>query len=313
MAPVIALSHIQKYYGDQLALDDLSLSVEPGEVFGFLGQNGAGKSTSIRILLGIIDPDGGSRQVLGAPTALEVSQRIGYLPEERGLYKRMSAERVIAYLGQLKGMDAASALEQARILLQRYGLGEAAKKRVQQLSKGMAQKVQVLSTLVHDPDLLILDEPFSGLDPVNQQVLEGLVGDMKRAGKTILFSTHVMQHAERLCDRVCIIAHGRDVFTGTVAEARALLPSRMILRTADDIAPLKALPEVGQISAIRQAGALVDYEIETLSHLSVERLVAFCAEKAIGIDYFTMIEPSLHDVFVHLVGDDQNRPLGDVA
>ncbi|GER05870.1 ABC transporter ATP-binding protein [Iodidimonas muriae] len=315
MAPIVELSNIHKRFGDHIAVEDVSMQVEPGQVYGFLGPNGAGKTTSIRIMLGIIDPDRGTRQILGAQSALSVSHRVGYLPEERGLYKNMSAQNVIAYLGQLKGMDGASAKRRAGELLERYGLADAAKKRVKQLSKGMAQKVQVLSTMVHDPDLVVLDEPFSGLDPVNQQVLEDLLMDMKQAGKTIIFSTHVMQHAERLCDRIGLIAHGRDVFNGTVGEAKRLLTPRILLRTKDDIMALHELEAVRDVTPISEENGVMEWEIVTQGRVSTEELVGRCMEHRIEIAHFSMIEPSLHEVFVHLVGgekavEDQNVSKG---
>ncbi len=310
MGAVVSLSNIHKQYGNHVAVDDLSMQVEAGQVYGFLGPNGAGKTTSIRILLGIIDQDSGQREIMGHSRAFDVARRIGYLPEERGLYKNMSAERVIAYLGRLKGMDGKAAINRARILLDRYGLGDAAKKKVKQLSKGMAQKVQVLSTFVHDPDLLVLDEPFSGLDPVNQQILEQLLSDMREEGKTIIFSTHVMQHAERLCDRIGLIARGRDVFSGTVREAKRLLTPHIHLRTAQDITPLKQLSVISDVTEVNREDTMIEWRFEADKSLTVERLVELCAKNGIGIDHFAMIEPSLHEVFVHLVGQDTRQETG---
>jgi len=313
VAAAAELTHIHKRYGDQAAVDDLSLTVGSGEVFGFLGPNGAGKTTTLRILLDIIAPDRGHRSVLGAESALSVSKRIGYLPEERGLYKGMTAAGVMAYLARLKGVEKRKAKTRAIDLLERYGLGEAANKRVKQLSKGMAQKVQVLSTLVHDPELLILDEPFSGLDPVNQQVLEELLADVKAQGRTIIFSTHVMQHAERLCDRITLIAEGRDAFSGTVTEAKRLLDSRIRLRTTSDISPVQ---NVAGVKAIRQIGQAEnsqnEWEITAERSLSIEALIACCIENRIALSHFTTLEPSLHEVFVHLVGAEAARSLAEM-
>lgn len=307
------LTHIHKRYGDQVAVEDLSLRVERGEVFGFLGPNGAGKTTALRILLDIIAPDRGDRSILGASSALAVSERIGYLPEERGLYKNMTAAGVMAYLARLKGMDKRAAQDRALELLARYGLGDAAKKKVKHLSKGMAQKVQVLSTLAHDPELLILDEPFSGLDPVNQQVLEELLADVKAQGRTIIFSTHVMQHAERLCDRIALIAHGRDAFSGTVDEAKRLLDSRIRLRTGGDIGPLRTVPGVKSVTMTGQEEDQAEWEIVAERSLSLKALIACCIENGLSLSHFTTLEPSLHEVFVHLVGTDAARPQEETA
>jgi len=309
VGPAAELVNIHKRFGEQIAVEDLSLSVMPGEVFGFLGPNGAGKTTALRILLDIIAPDRGCRSVLGASSALAVSHRIGYLPEERGLYKNMSAVGVMAYLARLKGVPAGEAKSRAHALLERYGLGGAAKKRVKQLSKGMAQKVQVLSTLVHEPELLILDEPFSGLDPVNQQVLEELLADVKAQGRTIIFSTHVMQHAERLCDRITLIASGRDAYSGTVGEAKRLLDGRVRLRTADDVSLLREVPGVKECRPIDEEDNVVEWEIVAERDLSIERLLAACIHNEIVLVHFTTIEPSLHEVFVHLVGAEAARQL----
>lgn len=307
MEPIVELENIHKRYGPHVAVEDVSLRVMPGEVFGFLGPNGAGKTTSIRILLDIIAPDRGRRRILGADSALDRAARIGYLPEERGLYKNMTAQGVIAYLAQLKGMRPRPAKLRARALLERYGLEDAMHKRIRQMSKGMAQKVQVLSTLAHDPDLLILDEPFSGLDPVNQQVLESLLADMKAAGKTIMFSTHVMQHAERLCDRIGLVARGRDVFTGSLDEARALLPAKIRLRTRDPVDPLAKVDAVRSIDKVAQAGDLSEYEITAERGTAADVLIRATVENHIALTHFTMIEASLHDVFVRLVGEEDAR------
>ncbi|RMD90861.1 MAG: ATP-binding cassette domain-containing protein [Alphaproteobacteria bacterium] len=301
METVVRIADIHKRFGDQVAVDGLSLAVARGEVFGFLGPNGAGKTTSIRILLDIMSPDRGSVDVLGVRSALSVAHRIGYLPEERGLYRNMTAEGVITYLARLKGLGAREARRRARALLERYGLAAAARRRIRQLSKGMAQKVQVLSTLAHDPDLLILDEPFSGLDPVNQQVLEQVLRDLKAAGKTVIFSTHVMQHAERLCDRILLIARGRNIFEGSVDDAKARLDIRLRLRTEGDVAPLSGLPAIKRVFRRSRDGDICEWEFRAERSLSVERFIAACVEHRIPIRHFTMLEPSLHDVFVRLV------------
>jgi len=313
VTPVVELSNIHKAYGAHVAVEDVSLAVEPGEVFGFLGPNGAGKTTAIRILLDIIAPDRGQRRILGAESALDVSARIGYLPEERGLYKNMTAAGVMTYLARLKGMDTRNARRRAHSLLERYGLGDAANKRIKQLSKGMAQKVQVLSVLAHDPELLILDEPFSGLDPVNQQVLEDLLADVKAEGRTIIFSTHVMQHAERLCDRITLIARGRDLFSGTVDEAKGLLETRIRLRSRDDIAPLRRLEGVSAIEEIGAAEDCIEWEIRIGGGLTVEAVLESCIKGGITLTHFTTLEPSLHDVFVRLVGRDAAGDIQETA
>ena len=224
--PVVELKGVTKRFGDLIAVDNLDLTLPRGGILGFLGPNGAGKTTSLRILLGLYVPDAGEVRVLGRRVG-EARSRIGYLPEERGLYKRTRADEAIAYIASLKGMDRREALKRARELLDRFGLGAFARGRIEGLSKGMAQKVQLLAAVVHDPDLVILDEPFVGLDPVNQGELEDFIRALARDGKTILFSTHTMEHAERLCDRLVILVRGRKRFDGTLNEAQGQLPRRV--------------------------------------------------------------------------------------
>ncbi len=297
---VLDLRRVTKLYGEFRAVDDLSLSVPAGCVYGFLGPNGAGKTTTLRMILDILKPTSGSIAVLGAPSATEVRSRIGYLPEEKGLYKKMRAWSVIAYFGTLKGMSRAAAKKRAFELLERYGLKDFATARTEALSKGMGQKVQVLASIAHDPELVILDEPFSGLDPVNQGVLEDIVTDLRGRGRTVLFSTHVMQHAERLCDRIVVIAKGRLLFDGTVDAARRLAPRRVRIETADDPGPLRRMPAV---AALHDAGG-GKWEVELREGTDPQSLLQACFEMPVRLRSFDAAEPSLHDVFVKLVGTD---------
>ena len=236
-------------------------------------------------------------------------QRIGYLPEEKGLYKKMKVWAIISYFATLKGMEKRAARLRAYELLEQYGLKDYAEARVESLSKGMGQKVQVLSAVAHRPELVILDEPFSGLDPVNQEVLEQLIRDMASAGQTVIFSTHIMQHAERLCDRMLLIAKGRKIFDGTLDDVHAIIPRRVILECAGDITPLLATP--GVIGAIEHTHAdptRADgnrlWEIQIEEHTNPQVLLQRCFEQGIALTRFDYTQPSLHDVFVHLVGSD---------
>src|SRR6266850_7825061 len=255
MPTVLELRNVTKFYGDFKAVDDISFSLSSGTICGFLGPNGAGKTTTIRMILDIIRPTQGSITILNESSALRVRHRIGYLPEEKGLYKKMKTWAVIAYFATLKGLDRKTARQRAHELLERYGLKDFANKPTDALSKGMQQKVQVLASIAHDPEFVILDEPFSGLDPVNQQVMEEIIRDMARRNRTVLFSTHVMQHAERLCDRVILMAGGRKIFDGTIPEARSLLPRRVRIETEDDITPLGQLADVASISRVEKSDA----------------------------------------------------------
>jgi ABC-2 type transport system ATP-binding protein len=288
---------LEKRFGDKIAVAGVDLIVPEGAIFGFLGQNGAGKTTSLRMLLGILEPDGGSRRVLGAQAPLSVARRIGYLPEERGLYPSMTARDAIAYMGALRGLSLQTARARAESLLERHGLGAEAKSKIRTFSKGMAQKVQLLGTFVHQPDLIILDEPFSGLDPVNQQQLEAMIRAERARGATILFSTHVMGHAERMCDALVIVADGRTRFSGTVDAARAHLPTQVVLATErplDD--PARLLPA----GFTREA----DRFRFPLPATGIEPLLARLIEAGCGIRDMHIERPTLHDAFVAIVGGD---------
>jgi ABC-2 type transport system ATP-binding protein len=296
----ISFRAVSKAYGEFRAVEGLSFDVAPGTIYGFLGPNGAGKTTSLRMMLGMIRPTSGEIAVLGHASAMGVRERVGYLPEERGLYRRMTPLETIVYLARLKGMDAAPAKKRALELLDRFGLAAFAKSRIEALSKGMAQKVQILATIAHTPDLVILDEPFSGLDPVNQQVLEELVEDLRREGRTVLFSTHVMQHAERLCDRLLLIARGRLAFEGTLDEARARMPRTIQLKTTAAPEALAGLPGVLKVAA---GGGPGEYELTMTTGADGELLLRSCFERSIALAKFDMSEPALHDIFVALVGE----------
>jgi ABC-2 type transport system ATP-binding protein len=318
-SPVLELCGITKLFGAFTAVEDLSLQLSPGTICGFLGPNGAGKTTTIRIILEILKPTRGTLTVLGQPSALKVRQRLGYLPEEKGLYKKMKTWAVVAYFATLKGMSRAAARKRAYELLERYGLKDFAEKPTDALSKGMGQKVQLLACLAHDPEFVILDEPFSGLDPVNQQVMEDIIRDMARRNRTVLFSTHVMQHAERLCDRIVLLARGRKIFDGTVAQARRTLPRRVRIETEDSVEPLLKLNEVaaarrlpvpasaspGESSAGNPPGSgngMACWELELRENADPQAILQACFAQRIRLASFNQTDPSLHDVFVKLVG-----------
>ena len=301
--PVLRLEHLHKRYGDFIAVHDLSLTVPRGSVYGFLGPNGAGKSTTIRMALSIYEPTAGKVEILGRSSALEVRNRIGYLPEEKGLYKKMRAVEVIAYFGMLKGMSRADANRKAAELLERYGLAEKSKVRCEALSKGMQLKVQVLASIVHAPEFVILDEPFSGLDPVNQEVLEQVIADLAKAGATIVFSTHVMEHAERLCDRIVLIARGRRLFDGTLAESKRILPRRVLLETGAAPEQLARLPGVARVERTggESPGQSARYEVLVSEGARADEILSACFRSGIELHSFDKNDPSLRDVFLKLV------------
>ena len=302
---ILKLENVCKTYGDFTAVKNISLAIPKGSIYGFLGPNGAGKTTTIRMILDIIKPDSGKIAILGATSALQVRNKLGYLPEEKGLYKKMKVHAVISYFAMLKGMKRDDAEKRATELLQKYGLKDYADAKVETLSKGMGQKVQVLSTVAHDPELVILDEPFSGLDPVNQQVLEQLIRDLADSGKTVIFSTHIMQHAERLCDQILLIAKGQKIFDGSVAEAKALIPRRILLETRDNIDSLGSLEILQEISKVEtEPGIDPSYVLQIAQDVHPQDILKHCFDHKISLSRFEYSEPSLHDVFVHLVGDD---------
>ncbi|MDP6963974.1 MAG: ATP-binding cassette domain-containing protein [Planctomycetota bacterium] len=300
MSAALEIKNLVKRYGDFTAVGDLSLSVPKGSIYGFLGPNGAGKTTTIRMILDIVKPTEGSISILGAGSAMDVRDRIGYLPEEKGLYKKMKAWAVIAYFARLKGVAGNVAKKRAFDLLDRYGLGQFANAKVETLSKGMGQKVQVLASIAHRPDFVILDEPFSGLDPSNQQVMEKVISDLNKEGATIIFSTHVMSHAERICDRILLIASAKKVFDGTIEQARELLPPRV--RVSGDFSEqqLQALPSVNACHVDEDSM----FALDIVNGCTPQQLMTDCFDANLSLDSFEYRQPDLHDVFLHLVGDE---------
>jgi len=301
----LVLDRVTKDFGDKRAVDDLSFAVRDGEVFGFLGGNGAGKTTSLRMVLDIIRPSAGRIEILGRKPGRENSADLGFLPEERGLYRTMTALDTITYFGRLKGMTRHDARREGRALLDRFGLGSSANTKVDKLSKGMAQKVQLATAVVNAPRLLILDEPFSGLDPVNQALLEAEIKRLSQLGATIVFSTHVMQHAERLCDRLLLLAEGRKLFEGTQDEARATLPARLSITSRDT--PV-GLPGVIDATRSGTSNGWSEWDVRLAPGGDPGDLLQACTERGFALRRFEQSRPSLHDVFIHIVGGEEGRP-----
>lgn len=300
-----------KRYGARTAVRDLSFSVPQGSIYGVLGPNGAGKSTTLRMLVGVLRPSEGRISMMGGPVTREALKRVGYLPEERGLYRSMSARGAIAYLARLKGTPSGKAFKRADQLLNDHGLGKVRRKKIKTLSKGMAQKVQVLGAIAHEPDIVIFDEPFSGLDPVNQRVLEETIRAQAAAGRTILFSTHVMEHAERLCDRILLIAHGSKAFEGTVTDALALAPSVALLETegAYDLAAALG-PKGFNIVQEGEEHGNKRWRARLENGHGSRQLLQACVEAGAPLSLFEPARASLHEAFVALVGD---RAMPDAA
>ncbi|MFP5395725.1 MAG: ABC transporter ATP-binding protein [Alphaproteobacteria bacterium] len=278
------------------AVDGVDLAVPEGSIYGILGPNGAGKTTTLRMLLGIIDPDEGLRRVLGTERPHEVAHTIGYLPEERGLYPAMKAYEAIAFLGALRGLPLREGRKRGKALLEEHGLGYAIDRQIRQLSKGMAQQVQLLGTLVHKPRLVIFDEPFSGLDALNQGKLEKMIRNLAQGGTTVIFSTHVIAHAERLCDEVAIIAGGKVPFAGPVDLARDRIRPQVRLETRAQDGPWrKALPE--------DACSEGNFWLFALPKSGIEPLLRALIEGEAGILSLSIERAGLHDAFVAIAGE----------
>jgi ABC-2 type transport system ATP-binding protein len=312
----IDVRHVVKRYAAHTAVRDLSLAVPRGTVYGLLGPNGAGKTTTIRMILDIIKPDAGTISLLGRPNGdPAVLDRLGYLPEERGLYKKMQVRRVLRFLAELKGVGTAEADRRIDQWLDRLSLRTPEKdwgeQKVDELSRGMQQKVQFIGTLLHDPELVILDEPFSGLDPVNAQALKDTVVELRRLGRTVIFSTHLMDNAERLCDAVCIIARGEKVLDGGVqavkdAHTRAH-GGRTVALGLDRTAMNGAGPAVAAVLTDPALVARVDdqnrfVELELAPGADPQRLLHALVAAGAAITRFELVQPSLHRIFLERVG-----------
>jgi ABC-2 type transport system ATP-binding protein len=303
MAHALELRDVTKRYVGHLAVDRLSLQVPRHTIYGILGPNGAGKSTTLRMVMNIIARDSGSITLLGQDPAraTDVLRRIGYLPEERGLYKKMTALEAVVFFGALRGMSEDAARKEGARWLEKMGLGQWQKAKIETLSKGMQQKVQFVTTIVHAPDLLILDEPASGLDPVNQEVLRETILGAKKEGRTVVFSTHNMEQAEQLCDSVCIIARGRKVLDGPLAEIRRSHAGRQFRIEFDDVTPAAlALMNSHPFAGAHRSGDSWTLDLGTPA--DVQEALAALASAKVPIARFDHLKPSLHEIFVRQVG-----------
>jgi ABC-2 type transport system ATP-binding protein len=300
----IELDNVCKSFGPVRAVDGLSVYVPQGCVYGFLGPNGAGKTTTLRMIMDIIRPDSGSIRLFGEPASVRACGRVGYMPEERGLYRKMTITAVLNYFGSLKGMTAGRLRQRVPEWLQRVDLAEHAGKKVEELSRGMHQKLQFAVTVINDPDLVILDEPFSGLDPVNQDMLRDIISGMRGSGKTILFSTHVMHEAEQLCDFIVLINRGKVVVNGTLDEIRAGHEANIVsIELEGDAEFVRALP---MVRAVEPNGRRLDVRLQ--DQADPQDLLRVLVERA-RVRAFEIKQPSLHEIFVRLVGGDHAENL----
>jgi ABC-2 type transport system ATP-binding protein len=299
MRNAVVLENVTKTFGSTVAVKSLDLVVPEGALYGFIGPNGAGKTTTIRLVMSILFPDQGRVSVLGCGSALEAKARIGYLPEERGLYRKMKVGAFLTYMARLKGVEEAVLRSRLRDWLERTGLGGHAGKRCEELSKGMQQKVQFLAAILHEPDLLILDEPFSGLDPVNQRLLRDLVLEQRSRGATILFSTHIMHQAEQMCDHIVMIHQGSKVLDESLDAVRSRCDSRTILFEPldgeSDLAALDAVPGVVAVRRTHRGHAVSLAEGSDVSEV-VRAIVS-----AVSPRHLELQRPTLEEVFVSLV------------
>jgi ABC-2 type transport system ATP-binding protein len=295
----LELDNVSKSFGLVRAVDGLSAAVPQGCVYGFLGPNGAGKTTTLRMIMDIIRPDSGAVRLLGRDGAALLRQHIGYMPEERGLYRKMTVTRVLTYFGALKGLASTQLQQKVSQWLERLSLTEHAGKKVEELSRGLHQKLQFAVTVINDPELVILDEPFSGLDPVNQDVLREIIDRMRSEGKTVLFSTHVMHEAEQLCDFIILINRGRVVIDGSLASIRAGHKSHAISVELEGESDY-----VGDLPMVRQArpdGQRL--EIRLADGADAQDLLKALIERS-RVRAFEIKQPSLHEIFVRLVGSN---------
>jgi ABC-2 type transport system ATP-binding protein len=305
-APAVQLTGINKSFENVAAVKSLDLLIPRGSTYGLLGPNGAGKTTTIRMILRIIDPDNGSINLFGEPLSQRALDRIGYLPEERGIYKNMKIKRLLSFFAELKGMSARESRPKIMHWLERFELADRADSKVKELSKGNQQKVQFISSILHEPDIMILDEPFSGLDPLNQQLLKDIIVDLKRAGKTIVFSTHIIEHAERICDHVCIIAKGAKVADGTLSQVKTEHGGEYVA-IAFDKWSAEAVGHVQKSSAVREVrenGTLL--EVSLNEGADAQTLLQQLVAADVRLKRFECTEPSLEQIFLDKVGGPED-------
>ena len=297
----IIVSNLAKSFGTVQAVADVSFTVSPGEIFGLLGPNGAGKTTTLRLMMDIFKPDAGEIAIFGGDLTLDKKRRIGYLPEERGLYKEEKLETTLLYLAQLKGVDEKTARQRLGEWLERLDLAEQRQQKIQTLSKGMQQKAQIIATLLHDPDLIIIDEPFSGLDPVNTRLVKQIFEEQRTAGKTIIMSTHQMHQVEALCNRIVLINRGHSVLYGLVNEIkRNFAGNAIVLEGQGDFSQVPGVLDVRHHNGTWEMGLQVGTDPQAV-------LQGLLAQPDNRITRFELAEPSLDDIFVQVVGNETRR------
>jgi ABC-2 type transport system ATP-binding protein len=298
MTPILELRNVRKAYGSFVAVDGVSMAVPAGSIFGLLGPNGAGKTSTIRMIMNITAPDSGEIQIFGHPRTAEDLRRIGYLPEERGLYRKMTVMDQLVFLGEIRGLKGPQLAADIRNWLERVELAQWSKSKIEELSKGMQQKVQLIGTVLHKPDLLILDEPFSGLDPLNQELFRDLLLDYRAQGKSVVLSTHGMELAERMCDHICLISHGRAVLDGELKAIKREVGGNAFRLVADgDLERVKAMPEVAH-AVVTDGVVKLLLRPEVQGADALRQMVGF-----LNVHEFRSEEPELEQIFLKAVRD----------
>jgi ABC-2 type transport system ATP-binding protein len=293
---ILKIEAVNKTFGDVQAVRDLSLKVGKGRIFGFIGPNGAGKTTTIRMVMQILLPDSGKIEIFGKPPEPGLTNRIGYLPEERGLYKKMKVEDQVAFLGEIKGLSHAASVAEAKKWLERVELAEWAGKKIEELSKGMQQKIQFVGAVLHQPELLILDEPFSGLDPVNTNLLKDILLGLKSSGATVIFSTHQMDQVEKLCDAICLIDHGRNLLEGSLPEVKARFGKGRVHLRYEGRADF--LQNRSLVAEFNDYGKFV--EIRPAAKVAPQDILQ-AAAREVTVTHFEIAEPSMNEIFIQVV------------
>src|SRR5271155_5634348 len=293
---IVELQHVRKAYDTKIAVADLSFTIEPGSMFGLLGPNGSGKTSSIRMMIGITVPDSGTISLFGKRFHRSLLKRVGYLPEERGLYKKMKVMDQLIFLGQLHGLDAITASQRAHVWCEKLQITEAIHKKTEELSKGMQQKIQFIAALLHEPDLIIMDEPFSGLDPVNASLLMDTLVDLRKQGKTILFSTHRMDQVEKVCDAIALISRGNLVLSGGMREVKSRYPRNRVQVTfeGDD-----SFLTHSSVETVKNFGGQAEIKLHGVDGIppDAQPLLAAAIQRGTRINRFEVMEPTLEEIF----------------
>ena len=296
---MLSIENVTKRYAGLTAVDNLSLTIEPGVIYGLLGPNGAGKTTMIRMAMGIIEPDEGKIEIFGESLSESLKERIGYLPEERGLYRKMKILDHIVFLAEIKGVPAKTAADRASRWLERVDLAGWEDKPVEALSKGMQQKIQFISTVIHEPQMVILDEPFSGLDPINTQLLKDVIVEMKDEGRTVILSTHLMDQVEKLCERICLINRGRKVLEGGISEIKMSFSKNVVaMRFFGDVRELESHPDIEKVDEFGQ-----DLSVTLVEGADPGVMLRHALDRG-RVDRFEVGEMSLHDIFITKVREE---------